>query len=139
MFYKKLIHGVPLKNVTSHFAMEKIKSITGAADVGPDGRVNTGPFAGRDAPRGQAELIVGFARPNILLHDESRSTRTIESAYSRTGLGTKAEEKSHSDGDAVDIGKVARDPFCLGDHFGKVLENMTFLMVGAPGLEPGTR
>jgi len=43
VFYKKLIHGVPLKNVTSHFAMEKIKSITGAADVGPDGRVNTGP------------------------------------------------------------------------------------------------
>ncbi|QPF95361.1 Lrp/AsnC family transcriptional regulator [Bradyrhizobium commune] len=28
VFYKKLIHAVPLKNVTSHFAMEKIKSIT---------------------------------------------------------------------------------------------------------------
>ena len=28
VFYKKLIHAVPLKNVTSRFAMEKIKSIT---------------------------------------------------------------------------------------------------------------
>ncbi|WFU78177.1 Lrp/AsnC family transcriptional regulator [Bradyrhizobium sp. CIAT3101] len=28
IFYKKLIHSVPLKNVTSRFAMEKIKSIT---------------------------------------------------------------------------------------------------------------
>jgi Lrp/AsnC family transcriptional regulator len=28
IFYKKLIHAVPLKNVTSRFAMEKIKSIT---------------------------------------------------------------------------------------------------------------
>lgn len=28
VFYKKLIHAAPLKNVTSRFAMEKIKSIT---------------------------------------------------------------------------------------------------------------
>ena len=28
MFYKKLIGAVPLKNVTSRFAMEKIKSVT---------------------------------------------------------------------------------------------------------------
>ncbi|MFK4508565.1 Lrp/AsnC family transcriptional regulator [Bradyrhizobium daqingense] len=28
VFYKKLIHTVPLKNVTSRFALEKIKSIT---------------------------------------------------------------------------------------------------------------
>src|SRR4051812_32976241 len=28
VFYKKLIHAVPLKNVTSRFAMEKIKSVT---------------------------------------------------------------------------------------------------------------
>ncbi|PPQ16117.1 transcriptional regulator [Bradyrhizobium sp. AC87j1] len=28
VFYRKLIHAVPLKNVTSRFAMEKIKSIT---------------------------------------------------------------------------------------------------------------
>ncbi len=28
MFYKKLISAVPLKNVTSRFAMEKIKSVT---------------------------------------------------------------------------------------------------------------
>src|SRR3954453_7144355 len=28
VFYKKLIHAVPLKNVTSRFAMENIKSIT---------------------------------------------------------------------------------------------------------------
>jgi Lrp/AsnC family transcriptional regulator len=28
VFYKKLIASVPLKNVTSRFAMEKIKSIT---------------------------------------------------------------------------------------------------------------
>ena len=28
VFYKKLINAVPLKNVTSRFAMEKIKSIT---------------------------------------------------------------------------------------------------------------
>lgn len=28
VFYKKLIHAVPLKNVTSRFAMAKIKSIT---------------------------------------------------------------------------------------------------------------
>jgi Lrp/AsnC family transcriptional regulator len=28
IFYKKLIHAVPLKNVTSRFAMEKIKSVT---------------------------------------------------------------------------------------------------------------
>src|ERR1700709_1766717 len=28
VFYKKLIHAVPLKNVTSRFAMEKIKSCT---------------------------------------------------------------------------------------------------------------
>jgi Lrp/AsnC family transcriptional regulator len=27
-FYKRLIAGVPLKNVTSRFAMEKIKSVT---------------------------------------------------------------------------------------------------------------
>jgi Lrp/AsnC family transcriptional regulator len=28
IFYKKLIAAVPLKNVTSRFAMEKIKSVT---------------------------------------------------------------------------------------------------------------
>jgi hypothetical protein len=28
VFYKKLIGAVPLKNVTSRFAMEKIKSVT---------------------------------------------------------------------------------------------------------------
>ena len=28
VFYKKLISAVPLKNVTSRFAMEKIKSVT---------------------------------------------------------------------------------------------------------------
>jgi Lrp/AsnC family transcriptional regulator len=28
IFYKKLIASVPLKNVTSRFAMEKIKSVT---------------------------------------------------------------------------------------------------------------
>lgn len=28
VFYKRLIHAVPLKNVTSRFAMEKIKSVT---------------------------------------------------------------------------------------------------------------
>ena len=28
IFYKKLISAVPLKNVTSRFAMEKIKSVT---------------------------------------------------------------------------------------------------------------
>ena len=30
VFYKKLIGAVPLKNVTSRFAMEKIKSVTAA-------------------------------------------------------------------------------------------------------------
>ena len=54
-------------------------------------------------------------------------------------MGTKTEEKSHSDGDAVDMENVARDSLCLGNHFAKVLESKTFPMVGAPGLEPGTR
>lgn len=54
-------------------------------------------------------------------------------------MSTKTEKESRSDGDAVDIENVARDPFCLGDHFAKISENKTFPMVGAPRLEPGPR
>ncbi|MET4275809.1 hypothetical protein ABIB68_004242 [Bradyrhizobium sp. F1.2.2] len=39
VFYKKLINAVPLKSVTSRFAMEKVDH--GAAEPGPDDRVNT--------------------------------------------------------------------------------------------------
>ena len=47
VFYKKLIGAVPLKNVTSRFAMEKIKSVTAlpvpAASVAPRLRAARSP------------------------------------------------------------------------------------------------
>ncbi|RTE94253.1 hypothetical protein [Bradyrhizobium sp. LVM 105] len=35
--------------------------------------------------------------------------------------------------------KVARDHFVLSRHLAKLLETKDFILVGAPGLEPGTR
>jgi Lrp/AsnC family transcriptional regulator len=47
-FYKRLIEAVPLKNVSSRFSMERIKSTT-ALPLGPD-EASSPPRGGRPAP-----------------------------------------------------------------------------------------
>ena len=62
VFYKKLIGAVSLKNVTSRFAMEKIKSVTAlpvlAADATLDGGVPAPPHAVLDAASAGAPSAV---------------------------------------------------------------------------------
>jgi hypothetical protein len=57
------------------------------------------------------------------------------------GEGTETNEKSHSNLAARPwIEKTSHEThFVLGDVSAKGLENNGFPMVGAPGLEPGTR
>lgn len=59
-FYKQLIGGVALKNVTSRFAMERVKSTTAYPLPEPQGR---GAAAlsrpGPDSPRGDAAKLTG--------------------------------------------------------------------------------
>ena len=63
-FYKRLIDTMPLKNVTSRFAMERIKSTT--AYPLPAGRETQGASARRSADRSHAlRAASGGARPGV--------------------------------------------------------------------------
>jgi Lrp/AsnC family transcriptional regulator len=50
-FYKRLIEAVPLKNVTTRFAMERVKSTT-ALPISPESRGGTADHAARDPGEG---------------------------------------------------------------------------------------
>jgi hypothetical protein len=98
--------------------------------------------AASDVRRRRAEQIVRFARPDILFYDEFAIGlyHRIYALY-RMGEGTETNEMSHSNLAARPwIEKTSHETqFVLGNSSRNLLKKNAFAMVGAPGLEPGTR
>jgi hypothetical protein len=86
--------------------------------------------------------IVRFARPNILIYDE----HVIDLCYRICALYEWSEDRETRERSHSNL-VVQRRPqktshetrFALRHQLAKILENKDFSLVGAPGLEPGTR
>ncbi len=97
------------------------------------------PFDDWGKVRRWAEQIVRFARSNVLFYDKHviDLSHRICAQYRDE---TETREKPDSNLSVSAQTKTSREThFALGDISAKGLENKDFPMVGAPGLEPGTR